>query len=650
MSDLEQVGFEQRLLTLLPTGKDAALTSSILREADVENAGVVSIRELAERLGEGAAALLLAEEALTIDSGHLLAAILDQQPLWSDLPILVVTRQGADSATAKFAVEALGNVTLLERPIRVGALVSAVRTALRARKRQYELREQFEALRRSEQNLTDFFENATVGLQLFNADGVIQRANQSELELLGYAAPEYVGHHLSEFHVDAALVDDLLRHLNAGETIVNCEARVRAKDGSIKCVLLSANVLWENGKFIHTRCFTRDITARRNAEEALREADRRKDVFLATLAHELRNPLAPLRNSLHILQLTGSTDPAAERVYEMMERQVDHMVRLVDDLMEVSRITRGKIELHKEQLDVAAIIRSAVETSRPWIEAARHQLAISLSPEPLFVDGDLVRLAQVLTNLLNNAAKYTENGGQIWLVARRVEGDAVISVRDNGIGIPADTLPHIFELFMQADHATSRAQGGLGIGLSLVRSLVDMHGGSIEAKSAGPGQGSEFIVRLPLAGSRFAPSLRPRELQPTSSLPARRVLVVDDNRDAAESLGMLLKFLGSEVRVVGDGIAALQALRSYQPTVVLLDIGMPGMDGYEVARRIRELPEFKDTLLVALTGWGQEEDRRRSQSAGFDHHLIKPADIGALQALLNSTDRRTHSASARGTF
>ena len=370
----------------------------------------------------------------------------------------------------------------------------------------------------------------------------------------------------------------------------------------------------------------------------MREADRRKDEFLATLAHELRNPLAPIRNSLHILRLTASNEPATERVCEMMERQVNHMVRLVDDLMEVSRITRGKIELHKEPIEIAAVVRSAVETSRPLIEAAGHQLAIAVPPEPLLIEGDLVRLAQVLANLLNNAAKYTEDGGQIWLTARQQGGMAVISVRDSGMEISAEMLPRVFEVFAQADRSTSRAQGGLGIGLSLVRSLVEMHGGSVEAQSAGPGQGSEFLIRLPVAQGTRRTATYPSEPDSTRILPARRILVVDDNRDAAESLGMLLKFLGADVRVVGDGRSALEIISSYRPSVVLLDIGMPGMDGYEVARRIRAQPDLGEVMLIALTGWGQEDDRRRSQSAGFDHHLIKPADIGALRALLDSVE------------
>lgn len=385
----------------------------------------------------------------------------------------------------------------------------------------------------------------------------------------------------------------------------------------------------------------KDITQRKQAEEKLREADRRKDEFLATLAHELRNPLAPIRNSLHILKLAGSDSGAAARVQDMLERQVNHMVRLVDDLMEVSRITRGKIELRKEHIELAAVVCSAVETSKPLIEAANHQLAISLPPDPVDLDADPVRLAQVLANLLNNAAKYTEDGGQIWLSAHVEETSAVVSVRDNGTGIRADMLPKIFDLFIQADRTYDRAQGGLGIGLTLVRSLVEMHGGTVEARSAGLGQGSEFVVRLPLARRHIA-STREHHTEQLAAVAPLRILVVDDHRDSANSLGMLLKFLGADVHVCNDGPAALQALKTHRPAVVLLDIGMPGMDGYQVAQLARQQPECQNVTFIALTGWGQEKDRQLSSEAGFDHHLVKPVDLDALQKLLTSLPQSVH--------
>ena len=387
----------------------------------------------------------------------------------------------------------------------------------------------------------------------------------------------------------------------------------------------------------------RDLTERKITEEALREADRNKDEFLATLAHELRNPLAPIRNSLHLLRLTTGKDPTLERISEMMERQVDHMVRLVDDLLEVSRITRGKIELRKERIELAAAVRRAVETSSPLIEAGQHQLAISLPAEPLYVDGDPVRLAQVISNLLNNAAKYTNPAGQIWITVRREDNQASISVRDTGIGIPPEMQPRVFEMFSQGDRSASRSQGGLGIGLTLARSLVELHGGTIHVESPGKDQGSEFVVRLPLSAAELPSVDGPRPRSSSAVLPPARVLVVDDNQDAASSLALLLECLGADVQVANSGAEALSAVEAYRPAVVLLDLGMPGMDGYEVARRIRARPELRNTVLIALSGWGQDQDRRRSRDAGFNHHLVKPADIGSLQEILASPLPLLHS-------
>jgi CheY-like chemotaxis protein len=380
-----------------------------------------------------------------------------------------------------------------------------------------------------------------------------------------------------------------------------------------------------------------DVTERRQAEEDLREADRRKDEFIATLAHELRNPLAPIRNSLHIFRMAGIKDAAVERVADMMERQVQHMVRMVDDLLEVSRISRGKIELRRERTTLAAVIRNAVDTSMPLIEAARHGLTVHLPEDPLPIDADPVRLSQVFANLLNNAAKYTPPGGRIGVAVTVEQGMAVVCVSDNGEGIPPSMLGRVFNMFTQVDTGM-RAQGGLGIGLTLARTLVHLHGGSIEAKSEGRGQGCEFVVRLPLAlheeDAQPAAEVHPR----AAPLGLRRVLVVDDNHDAADSLGMLLQFLGAETMVVHDGKSALAAMSSFRPAVVLLDLGMPEMNGLEVARRMREDPGLAGVTLVALTGWGQREDRRRTQEAGFDYHLVKPADVGTLQSILTLRD------------
>ena len=308
--------------------------------------------------------------------------------------------------------------------------------------------------------------------------------------------------------------------------------------------------------------------------------------------------------------------------------------------MEVSRITRGVIELCKEETDLATILRSAVETSKPLITAANQQLAITIPQNPILLYDDTVRLGQVFANLLNNAAKYTDHHGQIWLSAKREGNEVVVSVRDSGVGISPPMLPVVFEMFMQEDRSTKRSQGGLGIGLTLVKKLVEMHGGTVSAHSEGTGEGSEFVVRLPVVAVEAHEPRQPSVTPEAMKLHPRRVLVVDDNEDAAASLGMLLTFLGTDVEVAHDGATALAVIERYQPEIVLLDIGMPRMDGFEVAQQIRQRAEFNDIILIALTGWGQKEDRDRTRKAGFDHHLVKPADITTLQSLLRAVSER----------
>jgi PAS domain S-box-containing protein len=369
----------------------------------------------------------------------------------------------------------------------------------------------------------------------------------------------------------------------------------------------------------------------------VREADRRKDEFLAMLAHELRNPLAPIRNALQIMKQTGADAAMRGRVREMMERQVQHMTRMVDDLLDVSRITRGKIELRKEVVDLASVVGRTVEATRPLIEDRRQELTVDLPSGPVHLEADPTRLEQVLANVLNNAAKYTDHGGHIWLTARQEGGEFVLRVRDTGVGILADMLPRIFEPFVQSDRVLHQSQGGLGIGLTLVRSLVEMHGGTVTAHSEGPGKGSEFIVRLPaLSQQQPIPGAKAAGEggEPVGAAPQRRILIVDDNVDAAESLAVLLRLEGHDVRVAHDGPAALAAFEADPPDIVFLDIGMPVMNGYDVARRLRQRPGLDNLVLVAMTGWGQEEDRRRSQEAGFDHHLVKPVEPDALRQLL----------------
>jgi signal transduction histidine kinase/CheY-like chemotaxis protein len=380
---------------------------------------------------------------------------------------------------------------------------------------------------------------------------------------------------------------------------------------------------------------------RRRVEEELRrvaaelsEADRRKNEFLATLAHELRNPLAPIRNGLQLMHLAGDDPQIIKESLPLMERQVQQMVRLIDDLMDVSRITLGKLELRKERVELASVIRHAVETSRPLIEESRHELAVTTSSMPIYVDADLTRLAQVFSNILNNAAKYTERGGEIALIVERNDNEAVVSVRDNGIGIPPEMLHKVFEPFTQVDRSLERSKSGLGIGLTLVKRLVEMHGGSIDARSGGQRMGSEFVVRLPIM-LVMASEAVVGDVSPTMQSAGRRILVVDDNRDSAQTLARLLEIIGHEARTAHDGGEAVATAGAYHPEVIMLDIGLPVMNGYEVARTIRRHPWGTDIVIVALTGWGQMEDRKRSKEAGIDHHLVKPVEPQALIDLLS---------------
>ena len=514
-----------RVLLRLATARDAEMSVAVLARAGIAAKACADLDQLVDELPRGAGVLMLAEEALSEHGSRRLSEWLAAQPPWSDISVLLMARHGADSPTVAKGMQALPNLTVIERPVRVSSLVSTVRTTLRARQRQYELR------------------------------GLL---------------------------------------------------------------------------------------------EGLQAADQRKTEFLATLAHELRNPLAPIRMALTLMQEHQPDPRAAARQLELMRRQVDHMVRLVDDLMEVSRITRGKVSLQRAPLLLDTVIDDALELSRPLVEAAGHGLEVERACDALVVDGDAVRLTQVFSNLLNNAAKYTPAGGRVRLACEREGPDAVVRVSDSGNGIAPDMLESIFDMFVQVSGTDRAAQGGLGIGLTLVKSLVEMHGGRIEAQSPGLGRGATFTVRLPLALAPAATS--PVVPWPAAQAPVpaaqagRSVLVVDDNRDAADSLGELLGAMGLDVQVAYAGEEALRAAAGRPFDVAVLDIGMPGMDGCDLARRLRALPGPGHLLLIALTGWGQDSDRARFASAGFDHHLLKPVDPGALMALLHASPDGDHGA------
>jgi PAS domain S-box-containing protein len=379
-----------------------------------------------------------------------------------------------------------------------------------------------------------------------------------------------------------------------------------------------------------------DLIERNRFEEALRAADRRKDEFLATLAHELRNPLAPIRNALHIMRLSSDEEVQAE-ARGIMERQLGQMVRLIDDLLDVSRISLGHVRLHKQRVALGDVIRDAVEACQPLIESCGHQLRVVLPEESVYLDADSTRLTQVFSNLLNNAAKYSDRGAQIKLTAERNGSEVLASVKDTGIGIPSEMLPQVFDQFSQINPSQRRSHSGLGLGLTLVKRLVEMHGGDVEARSDGPGKGSEFIIRLPILAPAGLPASRPGKEIGTPAGPAKaRILVVDDLKDSAESLARFLRLMGHDVRTASDGVEAVEATASFRPDLILLDIGLPKLDGYEACRRIRALPCPREPVVVAVTGWGQDDDRRKAKEAGFDFHMVKPVEPAAIEKLLQS--------------
>ncbi|HEY6065521.1 MAG TPA: ATP-binding protein, partial [Thermoanaerobaculia bacterium] len=386
-----------------------------------------------------------------------------------------------------------------------------------------------------------------------------------------------------------------------------------------------------------------DVSERKRFENALKEADRSKNEFLATLAHELRNPLAPVRNAVEILNRKLPASPDTRWALDVIDRQMQQMTRLIDDLLDIARITCNRLELRRERIELSDVVNAAVETSRALIEGRGHELVVSLPPQPICLDGDLTRLAQAISNLLNNAAKYTEKGGHIWVKAERHDREVELTVRDTGAGIPVEMLPRVFDMFTQVDRSLERSHGGLGIGLTLVKQLVELHGGSVSASSAGRGKGSEFVVRLPIV-AESAKTLPQSTFDRGHLAPARslRILVVDDNRDSTASLELLLELSGHGVRTAHDGLEALGAADEFRPDVVLLDIGLPKMDGYDVARALRRQPWGRAIVIIAVTGWGQEEDRQRSMEAGFDHHLVKPVDPSTLVELLASQEHATN--------
>jgi len=502
-------------------------------------------------------------------------------------------------------------------------------------------------LAQAEERMRSVVNHVVDGIISIDERGTVSTFNPAAERIFGYSAAEVVGSNVNilmpePYHGEHDRY--LANYLETGHAkIIGIGREVigRRKDGSTFPMELAISA-FHIGARPHFTGIVRDIAERKQLEGELRrrlddlaEADRQKNEFLAMLAHELRNPLAPMRNALHIMKMPGADAGTVKTSRDMMERQMHQLVRLVDDLLDVSRIIRGKIDLRCEQVDLAVVVARAVETAQPVVDAHGHELSVSLPDPPVLVQADPVRLSQVIANLLTNAAKYTDKAGRIYLSAEREGEGAAIRVRDAGLGISAEFLPHVFDLFAQGDRSLARSQGGLGIGLTLVKRLVEMHGGRVSATSAGENQGSEFTVHLPaLAHAQLAQEAGPGAYPRTTDALRKRVLVVDDNVDAADSIAMILRMSGYDVRCVYDGHSVLQVAGAYHPDVIVLDIGLPGMSGYDVARQLRQEPQFRETPLVAVTGYGQDEDRRQSREAGFDYHLTKPVDPDALQALV----------------
>jgi len=512
--DVTDLLYSERVIVLAPTARDGAVTARLLAGAGIDSEMGQGWRHAEDLIRAGAGALLLTDATLADPAFKGLLSALQSQPSWSDLPVLALCRHEHQASAMREA--GMRKLTVLDRPTSTRAMISAVETALRGRRWQYQIRDQMNSLQQ--------------------------------------------------------------------------------------------------------------------AQVSLRLADQRKDEFLATLAHELRNPLAPIRTGLQLLPRVADDPVQLRGLTDMMERQMSHLLRLIDDLLEVSRISTGKLTVLRERLDLRRVVETAVESSAPAVTSRGHRLDVTLPDEAVFVLGDLTRLAQSLGNLVNNAAKYTPAGGRISVALGRAGEAAVLTVADNGIGLPPDMLERVFDMFAQVNQSLDRSQGGLGIGLALVRSLVLLHGGTVIARSPGPDGGSTFTIELPLAHELTPAAVAARS--PQAAATRRSILVVDDNQDAAESMALLLGISGHEVRVEHGGRAALDTALSFRPHAVICDLGMPGMGGYEVATRLRQDRRFANTLLVALSGWGAEEDKERSRAAGFDAHLTKPASMDAVAELL----------------
>jgi PAS domain S-box-containing protein len=627
-----------RVLILPQTRRDGEVASSLLRRNGITCEVLKSAAALAKAVREPVGAVVITDAALRDPDFPRVLAAFGQQPAWSDIPVVLLGESQADTGVPERLRTALTNVTLLNRPASVRTLLSSVQAALRGRRRQYQTRDQMRMLRDTEdtvrareQQLHTLAENSPDILSRFDRSFRHVFVNQAATRNTGRPREAFIGRTSRELGMPADLCDVFERTL----TEVFEGGRPRTVEftfpGPVGALHYTSSVVPEFGKSGEVESVlsvSRDVTERKNAEDALRLADRRKDEFLAMLAHELRNPLAPIRSASEFLGRVSQGDARTQAVVGIVKRQVAHLTRLVDDLLDVSRITQGRIELQRAPVELLAVIAQALESVEPLVRDKGHHLEREVDDNPVYVNGDSARLVQCLVNLLANAAKYTDPGGTIRIAMRREDAQALVTVSDTGMGITRELLPQIFELFVQSERSLDRAQGGLGIGLSVVKRLVEMHGGAVAAMSPGPGQGSTFEVRLPVIPAPKETCVE--ELEPGSG--GRRILIVDDNSDAADSLALLLRLNGHNTESVYVPEEALERTLEFRPQTVLLDIGLPRIDGYELARRIRARDQ--DVRLIALTGYGQRDDIERARAAGFDAHLTKPVDLAVLDRLL----------------
>ena len=640
---------ERKVLVLPPTRRDGDVTRALLRDVGLDCDVVGNARLLASRLNTSIGAVVLTDAAVADPGLSSVMDALDRQPQWSDMPVILLSKPEMRSPAGKRRFGKLTNLTVLDRPTSGRALVSAVEAAIRGRSRQYQIRDQLNSLQEADAALRESAERMSLGVQvaglaLAEIDYAMQQVHLSAeaVALFGVGGSARTlsrAEFLEAVHPDDR--EEVSRRLlrpadSACSDPAAIDYRVIWPDGRVKWVSQRHHVVLNGLRDRQVRAVivALDATERKNA-------DRRKDEFLATLAHELRNPLAPIRTGLQALARPGGEGAAGTVIRAIMERQLSQMVRLIDDLLDVSRISSGKVVLQRSRVDLRAIAELAIEASQPFIAAGQHDFVAELPVGPVWVDGDASRLSQVISNLLNNAAKYTSEGGKLRLSLSRDETRAIVRVQDNGVGIPPEMLNEVFDMFTQVNRTLDRSQGGLGIGLSLVRRLTELHGGNVSAESAGLGHGSTFTVRIPtLAAADLSPKNHETGSREQPKCPGLRVLVVDDIADVADVLKMLLDLEGFETRVAYSGVAALESARDFRPDVVICDIGLPEMDGHEIARRLRRDPDMAPATLIALTGWGAEGEVRRTRESGFDFHLVKPVDANALLELLSHMEPR----------